>query len=122
MVRARLSNRSIVAAFVGLQCGTAAAAEIPYAVAVGSNEQLSGVVYVDDSSGEVASAKGTASGAVTGEYALDRGNQNAELHGATFKLDVNLDRKSEQLRARLDTCPESLDRCTPGNWVTLWEQ
>jgi hypothetical protein len=100
----------------------AAAGEIPYAVAVGSNEQLSGVVDVDDSSGEVASAKGTASGAVSGEFALDRGNADAEMHSATAKLAVHLDRKSQQLRARLDACPAGLDSCSPGNWITLWEQ
>jgi hypothetical protein len=122
MFRARLSKRAIFAALVGLQSGPAAAGEIPYAVALGPNEQLSGTVYLDDSSGEVASAKGVASGVVAGEYALDGGNKDAELHSATWKLDVNLDRKSEQLRARLDTCPVSLDRCSPGNWVTLWEQ
>jgi hypothetical protein len=122
MFRARLSQRVLFAALAGLLSGPAAASEIPYAVAVGSNEQLSGVVYVDDSSGEVASAKGVASGVVNGEYSLDGGNARAEMHSATSKLDVNLDRKSEQLRARLDTCPVSLDSCSPGNWVTLWEQ
>lgn len=122
MFRARLSKRAIFAALVGLQSGPAAAGEIPYAVALGPNEQLSGIMYLDNSSGEVASAKGVASGVVAGEYALDGGNKDAELHSATWKLDVNLDRKSGQLRARLDICPVSLDRCSPGNWVTLWEQ
>lgn len=89
---------------------------------MGSNEQLSGVVYLDDSSGEVDSAKGAASGVVNGEYALDGSNTDAEMHSATLKLDVTLDRKSQQLRARLNTCPVSLDSCSPGNWVTLWEQ
>lgn len=122
MSRARLITPAIFAAFVGLLPGAAAAGEIPYAVALGSNEQLSGVVVQDDSSGEVQSAKGTASGVVSGAYALDGGNANAKMHGATWKLDVNLDRKSQLLRARLDACPVNLDNCTPGNWVTLWEQ
>ncbi len=122
MFRAKLRKRALFAVFAGLLPGPVAAAEIPYAVAVGSNEQLSGVVYVDDLSGDVASAKGAASGAVTGDYALDASSADAELHGATAKLDVYLDRKSRQLRARLDACPASLDNCSPGNWVTLWEQ
>ncbi|HWF63802.1 MAG TPA: hypothetical protein VN685_04235 [Rhizomicrobium sp.] len=66
--------------------------------------------------------QGTASGAVSGDYALDGINSNAEMHDANAKLDVQLDRKSQQLRARLDACPISLDSCSPGNWVTLWEQ
>jgi hypothetical protein len=122
MLRGQLSRGVLFAAFASLLSAPAAADEIPYAVAVGSNEQLSGVVYVDDSSGEVASAKGTASGAVSGEFTLDRGNADAEMHSATSKLAVHLDRKSQQLRARLDACPAGLDSCSPGNWVTLWEQ
>jgi hypothetical protein len=122
MLRARLSKGALFAAFIGLLSGPAAASEIPYAVAVGSGEQLSGVVVVDDSSGEVTAAKGAASGAVTGDYALDAGSADAVLHSATSKLDVHLDRKSLQLRARLDSCAVSLDSCSPGNWVTLWEQ
>ena len=105
-----------------LPAGRATAGEIPYAVALGGGEKLSGIVYVDDSSGDVSSAKGLASGAVNGEFVLDRGNADAELHGATAKLAVHLDRKSEQLRARLDSCPVSLDNCSPGDWITLWEQ
>ena len=100
------------AALAGLLSGPAVAGEIPYAIAVSPDERLSGVVDVDDSSGEVTSAKGAASGAITGEFALDAISADAELHGATAKLDVHLDRKSQQLRARLDN----------GNWVTLWEQ
>ena len=122
MLRARLIKGVVFAALIGLLSSPATASEIPYAVAVGSNEQLSGVVVVDDSSGEVTSAKGAASGAVTEEYTLDGSSADAELHGATAKLDVHLDRKSGQLRARLEACPVSLDSCAPGNWVTLWEQ
>ena len=122
MLRARLIKGVVFAALLGLLSSPAAASEIPYAVAVGSNEQLSGVVYVDDSSGDVASAKGAASGAVTGDYALDASSADAELHGATAKLDVHLDRKSQQLRARLDSCAAGIDSCSSGNWVTLWEQ
>ena len=122
MLKAPLSKGVLLAAFIGLLPCPAAAGEIPYAAAVGSSEQLSGVVDVDDSSGEVTSAKGAASGAVTGEYALDANRADAALHSATAKLDVHLDRKSGQLRARLDACPVSLDSCSSGNWVTLWEQ
>lgn len=122
MLRARLSKPAIFAAFVALLPGAAAAAEIPYAIAVGSNEQLRGVVVLDNSSGEVQSAKGAASGVVSGEYNLDGSNANAEMHSATWTLDINLDRKSQLLRARLNTCPAGLDSCSPGNWVVLWEQ
>lgn len=122
MLKAWLVKPAIAAALLALLPGAAAAGEIPYAVALGSNEQLSGVVVQDDSSGEVQSAKGTASGVVSGAYALDGGSANAEMHGATSKLEVNLDRKSQLLRARLDTCPAGLDSCSQGNWVTLWEQ
>ena len=122
LLRAPVSKGVLLAAFIGLLSGPAAAGEIPYAAQVGSNEQLSGIVVVDDSSGDVTSAKGTASGAVTGEYVLDGSRADAALHGATAKLDVHLDRKSQQLRARLDSCPVSLDSCSSGSWVTLWEQ
>jgi hypothetical protein len=122
MLRARLIKGVVFAALIGLLSSPATASEIHYAVAVGSNEQLSGVVVVDDSSGEVTSAKGAASGAVTGEYALDAGSADAALHSATAKLDVHLDRKSQQLRARLDSCATGLESCSAGNWVTLWEQ
>ena len=100
MLRGPLTKAAFFTAFIGLLSGTATAGEIPYAVAVGSNEQLRGSVYVDDSSGEVTSAKGAASGAVSGEYALDASSADAALHSATWKLDVHLDRKSQQLRAR----------------------
>ena len=122
LLRGPLGKAVLFAAFVSLLSGPAAAGEIPYTVAVGSNEQLSGVVYVDDSNGEVSSAKGVASGVVSGEFALDRAHQDAEMHSATSKLDVHLDRKSEQLRARLDACTAGLDRCSTGDWITLWEQ
>ena len=117
-----LSKAVLFAAFVSLLPGPAAAGEIPYAATVGPGEHITGAVSVDDSSGEVSSAKGTASGAVGGAFALDRANTDAELLGATAKLDIHLDRKSEQLRARLDACAAGPDNCTPGNWVTLWEQ
>ena len=122
MLKAPLIKAALFAALAGLLSGPVAAGEIPYAAAVGSNEQLSGVVDVDDSSGEVTSANGAASGAVTGEYALDASLADAAMHSATAKLDVHLDRKSGQLRARLDACPVSLDNCSSGTWVTLWEQ
>jgi len=116
-------NKGVLfAVFAGLLSAPAAASEIPYAVAISAGEQLSGTVYVDDSSGEVSSAKGTASGTVSGDFVLDRINVDAEMHGATSKLELHLDRKSAQLRARLDACAAGLDNCTPGNWVTVWEQ
>ena len=121
-LKSRVSKSVMFAALAGLLSGPAAAGEIPYAVAMGANEQLRGIVNVDDSSGEMTSAKGTASGAVSGEYALDAMSADAALRGGIAKLDVHLDRKSQQLRARLDSCPASLDACTSGNWVTLWEQ
>ena len=115
-------NKGVLfAAFAGLLPVPAVAGEMPYAVAVGAGEQLSGTVYVDDSSGEVSSAKGVASGSVHGAFTLDPAHADAELHEATVKLEIHLDRKSAQLRARLDSCP-SPDNCIPGAWVTLWEQ
>jgi hypothetical protein len=122
MLTGLLRESALAVAFLVLLSIRAAAGEIPYAVAVDSDEQIKGVVSVDDSSGEVTSAKGAASGAVTGTFALDAMSADAELHSAAAKLDVRLDRKSQQLRARLDTCPVGLDSCSPGNWVTLWEQ
>jgi hypothetical protein len=122
MLRARSIKGALFAALAGLLSSPATAGEIPYAVALGSNEQLSGVVSVDDSSGEVTSAKGAASGAVSGDYVLDASSADATLHSATSRLDVHLDRKSQQLRARLDSCAVSLENCSSGNWVTLWEQ
>ena len=67
MLKSRVSKSVLFAALAGLLSGPAAAGEIPYAVTVGSDEQIKGVVSVDDSSGEVTSAKGAASGAVSGE-------------------------------------------------------
>ena len=122
LLRAKLGKGVLFTALTSLLSGPAVAGEIPYAAVVGSSEQLSGIVYVDDSSGEVTSAKGAASGAVIGEYILDGSSADAALHSATAKLDVHLDRKSQQLRARLDACPLSLESCSSGNWVTLWEQ
>ena len=122
MLNGRLGKGALFITFIGLVSNSATAGEIPYTVAVGAGEQLSGIVYVDDSSGEVSSAKGAASGDVSGAFTLDRANTDAEMHSATSKLEIHLDRKSAQLRARLDACPAGPDSCTPGNWVTLWEQ
>jgi hypothetical protein len=108
--------------FAGFLSGTASAAEIPYTVGVGPNEQLTGVVYLDDSSGDAESASGVASGAVNGKYALDSNNPHAEMYGTALKLNVNFERGSQRLSARLDSCPISPDSCDAGNLVILWEK
>ncbi len=109
-----------VCAIFALLPGAGFAADIPYSVNVTPEEKLSGIVDQDDSSGDMNSAKGTASGPLAGDYAVDLLDLNAALTGPGATLDVNFDRRNQQLRARLDSCP-SPDRCTMGDWVTLWE-
>ena len=106
----------------GIFSGTAHAAEIPYTVAVSPNEQLTGIVYLDDSSGDAQSVKGAASGVVNGQYALDGGNARTEISGAAFKLSIVFDRKGQQLSAHLDTCPANSNGCAAGGLVILWEK
>jgi hypothetical protein len=109
-----------VCAIFALSPGAAFAADIPYSVNVTSAEKLSGIVDQDDSSGDMNSAKGTASGPVAGDFAVDQLTLNAALTGPGQKLEVNFDRRNQQLRARMDICA-SADNCTEGAWVTLWE-
>jgi hypothetical protein len=111
-----------IAALGCLLSGTAIAAEIPYTVAVSPNEQLTGTVVLDDSSGDAQSVKGAASGVVNGDYALDSATTHAEISGGAFKLSVIFDRKGGQLSAHLDTCPANANGCTAGALVTLWEK
>ena len=111
-----------LAAFAGLLSAAANAAEIPYTVALGPDEQLTGIVTLDDSSGDALSASGVASGAVNGKYAVDGANRHAEISGPGLKLNVNFERASQRFSARLDTCPVTPDRCDAGNMVVLWEK
>jgi hypothetical protein len=111
-----------IALLANLLSGTANAAEIPYTVAAGPNEQLTGIVYLDDSSGDAESVKGAASGVVNGEYALDSLNTRTEMPGTGFRLSVIFDRKGGQLSAHLDTCPASSNGCDAGRTVILWEK
>ncbi|HWY62741.1 MAG TPA: hypothetical protein VNW15_12645 [Rhizomicrobium sp.] len=117
------ARRAAVGALACLLAGATHAGEISYNVKIDEGEQLTGTVEQDDSSGAVISAKGTASGTVNGDFALDGGKSNAVMLGAAAKLDIVLDRASQQLRARLDRCsPRPADTCIGGDWVTLWEQ
>jgi hypothetical protein len=102
--------------------GTANAAEIPYTVGVGPNEQLTGTVYLDDSSGDAESTSGVASGVVNGKYALDSNNTHTEIYGTGLKLNVSFSRASQRLSARLDTCPASPAACDAGSLVIIWEK
>jgi hypothetical protein len=97
------------------------AADIPYSINLGPTEKLTGIVDQDDSSGDINSAKGSATGPVSGDYAVDPATVNAALTGAGQKLEINFNRRDQQVRARLDICA-SADGCTTGDWVTLWEK
>jgi imidazolonepropionase-like amidohydrolase len=118
-----LKSQSVtaLAAVAGFLSGTANAAEVPYTVALGPDEQLTGIVSLDDSSGDALSASGAASGVVSGEYTVDGGTTHAEISGAGLKLTINFERASQRFSARLDTC-SSPDRCDAGKPVTLWEK
>ena len=120
-LKSQLVASSVLAAFASFLSGTANAAEIPYAVALGPDEQLTGTVSLDDSSGDALSASGMASGVVTGTYTVDGGTTHAEISGTGLKLTINFERTSQRFSARLDTC-SSPDRCDAGNLVTLWEK
>jgi hypothetical protein len=122
LIKTLLRISMILAAFAAFWSGTANADEIPYTVAIGPNEQITGTVYLDDSSGEAQSASGVASGVVNGKYTLDGGNTHAEISGAVWKLNINFERASQRVSARLDACPLSPDRCDAGNLVVLWEK
>lgn len=111
----------ISAGFAGFLHGAARAAEIPYTIGAGPGEKLSGIVYVDDSSGDALSTSGVASGVVNGKYAVDGANTHTELNGTGWKLTVTFNRAEQQFGARLDTCPGP-DDCTAGSLVILWEK
>ena len=110
-----------LAAVAGFLPGTANAAEISYAVALGPDEQLTGTVSLDDSSGDALSASGTASGVVTGTYTVDGGTTHAEISGTGLKLNINFEHASQRFSARLDSC-SSPDHCDAGKLVVLWEK
>jgi hypothetical protein len=116
-----VASSALVAVAVFLS-GAANAAEIPYAVALGTDEQLTGTVSLDDSSGDALSASGVASGVVTGKYTVDGGTTHAEISATGLKLNVNFERASQRFSARLDTCPASPDHCDAGKMVVLWEK
>lgn len=80
-------------------CGTAGANDIGFAKDVGG-AHLTGTVEIDDSSGDILSITGEASGAVSGKYSLDRVNIDAEVEGE--KLLLHFDRRNQQISARLD--------------------
>jgi hypothetical protein len=88
---------------------------------VGPNQQVTGTIDVDDSSGDANSVIGTVSGAVSGKYALDRSNTHAEFPGLGLKLTVSFERADQRVTARLDNCA-SVDSCTAGALVILWEK
>ena len=110
------------AAFAVFLSGTANAAEISYTVAINPDEQLTGTVFLYDSSGDVQSVRGTASGVVNGTYTLDSINTHAEMYGTALELNVIFERADQRLSARLDTCPASRESCSPGSLVILWEK
>jgi len=118
-IKARLSIGVI--AFPLFLSGAAFAGDVPFSVSLGTNEQLSGTVDQDDSSGDMNSATGTASGPVSGTYTLDRGSPHAELDGTGLKLHVDFDRGDQSVSAHLDTCATP-DKCDAGKPVTLWEK
>jgi hypothetical protein len=122
LIKALLSIAMISAALAVFLPGAANAAEIPFTVALGPGEQLTGTVVLDDSSGDAQSASGVASGVVNGKYSVDGANPHAEISGPGLKLTVNFERASQRFSARLDTCPASPDRCDAGSLVVLWEK
>jgi hypothetical protein len=121
-IKAPLSIGMISAVLAGFLSSAANAAEIPYTVAIGPDEQLTGTVYLDDSSGDAQSASGVASGVVNGKYGVDGSNAHAEISSPGLKLNVDFERASQRVSARLDSCPVSPDRCDAGNLVILWEK
>jgi len=118
-LKTRLSIGVIAAGF--FLSSVAWAGDVPFTAAPGPGEQLSGTVDQDDSSGDMNSATGTASGPVSGTYTLDRNSPHAELDGTGLKLHVDFDRGDQSVSAHLDTCA-SPDQCTAGKPVTLWEK
>jgi hypothetical protein len=119
MIKVRLGRGVIAAGF--FLAGPAWAGDVSFAVTAGTGEQLSGTVDQDDSSGDMNSAIGVASGPVSGSYTLDRTHPHVELDGVGLKLHVDFDRGDQSVSAHLDTCQTS-DNCSPGANVTLWEK
>jgi hypothetical protein len=113
------------AGFALFACGaastTVSADEIAFTGAVGPNAQVTGTVFVDDSSGEMNSVIGTVSGAVSGKYTLDRSAPHAEFPGPSSKLTVSFERADQRVTAHLDNCA-SADSCIAGAVVNLWEK
>lgn len=96
-------------------CGAAQATDVSYTKEVGA-VHLTGTVEVDDSSGDIVSVSGEASGAVSGKYTLDMINPNAGIAGQGSsqgaKLALHFDRRNQLVTAQLDS----------GNPVTVWEK
>jgi len=92
-------------------CGAAPATDISFIKDVGA-AHLAGTVEVDDSSGDIVSVSGEASGAVSGKYRLSQVNPDAQIAGASSKLALHFDRRNQQLTAQLDG----------GDPVTVWEK
>jgi hypothetical protein len=111
---------SVIAAGLCLS-GAAYAGDVPFAITAGSGEQLGGTVDQDDSSGDMNSATGVASGPVSGSFTLDRTHPHAELDGAGLKLMVDFDHGDQSVSAHLDICPTA-DSCDVGPKLTLWEK
>ena len=88
-------------------CGAAHATDVSFAKDVGA-AHLSGTVEVDDSSGDIVSVSGEASGAVSGKYALSQVAPDARIAG----LMLHFDRRNQAVTAQLDG----------GSPVTVWEK
>ena len=101
--------------------GPAWANDLTYDKDVAPNEHLSGTIEIDDSSGDVNSVTGEATGAVKGAYRLDPVNIQAEIADPAGKLVINFNRRDQAVTAHLDICA-SPDTCTPSDPVTVWEK
>jgi hypothetical protein len=118
MVRRWQLSSGIISTAVVLS-GAASAADVPYTADIGP-VHLTGTVDVDDSSADVWSVTGQASGAVSGKYNLDSVNTESEITAQGMKLVVIFNPRDRKLSARLDICA-SPDSCTAGNPVTVWQ-
>jgi hypothetical protein len=88
--RWQLSSGVISAAVV--LSGAASASDVPYMADIGP-VHLTGTVDVDDSSADVWSVTGQASGAVNGKYDLDGVNTESEITVEGMKLIVIFNRR-----------------------------
>ncbi len=102
--------RFIIAASM-LLSGGAWANDVSFSVDVAPNAHVSGTVDVDDSSGDINSVKGEASGAVSGAFTLNQVNPQI-IVGQGPRLTLKFDRRNQQISAQLDSA----------NPVTLWEK